>query len=173
MTYAPFLLLRFRPGRARPGLSRRAAQIYPPFDPLGAANWIGAKNWTEMVKQLMPMFGTMCGRCVINCPMGVDTRQIVRTARAMLTAIDMTPAGLKATVDVHLEAGNNMGVTEEDFTETIQWMEEELQKEVEDSSATIPLNKKHARVIYTFNPREVKYFPYLIQARQDLNTPAN
>ena len=140
------------------------------FDPLGkiAPGWVGAAELDqEMVEQLiLNAFGTctMCGRCVLNCPMGVDTRQIIRTARAMLTAIDMTPEGLKATVDVHLEAGNNMDVTPEDYIETIKWMEEELQNEVGDSSATIPLDKKNARLVYTFNPREVKYFPYLIQA---------
>lgn len=131
-------------------------------------SWTGAAELNqEMVEQLvMTAFGscTMCGRCVLNCPMGVDTRQIVRTARAMLTAIDMTPEGLKATVNVHLDSGNNMGVTEEDYIETVKWMEEELQNELEDSSVTIPIDRKNARVIYTFNPREVKYFPYLIQA---------
>ena len=131
-------------------------------------SWTGAAELDqEMVEQLMmTAYGscTMCGRCVINCPMGVDTRHIVRTARAMLTAMDMTPQGLKATVDVHLQSGNNMGVTEEDFTETLKWMEEELQNELGDPSVTIPINKPHARVLYTFNPREVKYFPFLIQA---------
>lgn len=140
------------------------------FDPLGklAPGWVGAAELDQgMVEKLISSaFGscTMCGRCVINCPMGVDTRQIIRTARAMLTAIDMTPEGLKATVNVHLEAGNNMGVSEEDFVETLVWMEEELQAELGDASIKIPINKPHARVVYTFNPREVKYFPYLIQA---------
>ncbi len=140
------------------------------FDPAGkvAPGWVGATELDqEMVDKLMyAAFGTctMCGRCVLNCPMGVDTRHIIRTARAMLTAIDMTPEGLKATVDVHLETGNNMGVGEEDYVETLEWMEEELQEELEDPTIKIPLNKKNARVVYTFNPREVKYFPYLIQA---------
>lgn len=140
------------------------------FDPMGKAapGWVGAAELDqEMVEQLMmAAYGTctMCGRCVINCPMGVDTRHIVRTARAMLTAMDMTPSGLKATVAVHLEQGNNMGVSEEDYVETVQWMEEELQAELDDPSVKIPFNKKGARVVYTFNPREIKYFPYLIQA---------
>jgi Fe-S oxidoreductase len=140
------------------------------FDPLGKAalGWVGAAELDqEMVSKLIyAAFGTctMCGRCVLNCPMGVDTRQIVRTARAMLTAMDMTPKGLKATVEVHLESGNNMGVSKEDYVDTLQWMEEELQAEVEDPTAKIPIDKKGARVVYTFNPREVKYFPYLIQA---------
>lgn len=140
------------------------------FDPMGKAapGWVGAAELDQdMVEQLMmAAYGTctMCGRCVINCPMGVDTRHIIRTARAMLTAIDMTPSGLKATVDVHLEDGNNMGVSEEDYVETVKWMEEELQAELDDPSIKIPFNKKGARVVYTFNPREIKYFPYLIQA---------
>jgi Fe-S oxidoreductase len=140
------------------------------FDPVGkvAPGWVGAVELDqEMVDRLLyAAFGTctMCGRCVLNCPMGVDTRHIMRTARAMLTAMDMTPEGLKATVNVHLESGNNMGVSEEDYVDTLQWMEEELQAEVEDPTAKIPINKKGARVVYTFNPREVKYFPYLIQA---------
>ena len=140
------------------------------FDPLGKVvpSWVGAAELDQaMVDKLMvAAFGTctMCGRCVLNCPMGVDTRHIVRTARAMLTAIDMTPEGLKATVDVHLEAGNNMGVSQEDYVETLEWMEEELQAELDDPSVKIPIDKKNARVVYTLNPREVKYFPYLIQA---------
>ncbi len=140
------------------------------FDPASkvAPGWTGAAPLDEgmLEKLMMAAFGscTMCGRCVLNCPMGVDTRQIIRTARAMLTAMDMTPEGLKATVDIHLKTGNNMGVTPEDYIETVKWMEEELQNEVQDSSVKIPIDKKNARYVYTFNPREVKYFPYLIQA---------
>src|SRR5574340_817743 len=139
-------------------------------------SWTGAAPFDqELVEQLvMTAYGscTMCGRCVLNCPMGVDTRQIVRTARGMLAAMDMTPEGLKATVNVHLEVGNNMGVSEEDYIETIKWMEEELQNEVQDSTAKIPINKKNARYMYTFNPREVKYFPYLIQAADKIYNAA-
>ena len=140
------------------------------FDPAGkvAPGWYGAAPLDEeMAEQLLlTAFGscTMCGRCVLNCPMGVDTRLIARTARAMLTAVDMTPEGLKATVNIHLESGNNMGVEEIDFVETLEWMEEELQREVNDPSVKIPIDKKGARFVYTFNPREVKYYPLLIQA---------
>lgn len=135
------------------------------FDPMGKAapGWIGAAELDqEMVEKLMlAAYGscTMCGRCVVNCPMGVDTRQIIRTARAMLTAMDMTPEGLKATVNVHLQDGNNMGVSEEDYVETVQWMEEELQAELDDPNLKIPFNKKGARVVYTFNPRENQILP--------------
>jgi Fe-S oxidoreductase len=148
-------------------LRKLARHLNDPLSKL-APGWTGAHPLdAEMVESLMmAAFGTctMCGRCVINCPMGVDTRLIARTARAMLTAMDMTPEGLKATVNVHLEVGNNMGVTTEDYVETVQWMEEELQAELDDPTVKIPIDKKNARVVYTFNPREVKYFPYLISA---------
>jgi Fe-S oxidoreductase len=140
------------------------------FDPVGkvAPGWVGAAPLDEELAEqlLLTAFGscTMCGRCVVNCPMGVDTRLIARTARAMLTAIDMTPEGLKATVNVHLEHGNNMGVEEIDFVETLEWMEEELQSGLDDPSVKIPIDKKGARVVYTLNPREVKYYPLLIQS---------
>ncbi len=151
--------------------AERLRKIYRSlFDPVAkvAPRWAGATPLDEEAAEqiLLTAFGscTMCGRCVLNCPMGVDTRLIARTARAMLTAIDMTPEGLKATVNVHLESGNNMGVGEIDFIETLEWMEEELQAALDDPTVKIPINKKGTHCVYTFNPREVKYYPLLIQA---------
>jgi Fe-S oxidoreductase len=133
-----------------------------------APGWVGAQDLDEdLLREWVDLaYGscTMCRRCMINCPMGVDPVQIIGLARSVLTELGMTPEGLAATVRVHLESGNNMGVGEEDYVETLEWMEEELQDELEDPTVKIPINKKHARVVYTFNPREVKFFPYLIQA---------
>ena len=133
-----------------------------------APGWVGAQDLDEELLQewVGLAYGacTMCRRCWINCPMGVDPAQVLGLARGVLTELGMTPKGLQATINVHLEHGNNMGVSEEDFVETLKWMEEELQAEVDDPRAVIPINKPHARVVYTFNPREVKYYPYLIQA---------
>lgn len=131
-------------------------------------SWVGAQKLDEEMLQewVKVAFGscTICRRCMINCPMGVDPAYVLGLARAVLTELGMTPQGLAATVKMHLDTGNNMGITEEDYVETLEWMEEELQAEVGDPTIKIPLNKKHAKVVYTFNPREVKYFPYLIQA---------
>ena len=133
-----------------------------------APGWVGAQDLdAELLSEWVQLaYGscTVCRRCMINCPMGVDPAQVIGLARGVLTEIGMTPKGLAATVNVHLESGNNMGVSEEDYVETLEWMEEELQAELDDPRAKIPINKKNARLMYTFNPREVKYFPYLIQA---------
>lgn len=133
-----------------------------------APGWVGAQDLdAELLQEWVELaYGacTMCRRCWVNCPMGVDPAQVLGLARGVLTELGMTPKGLQATVNVHLEHGNNMAVNEQDFVDTLQWMEEELQAEVDDPSARIPINKTGARVVYTFNPREVKYFPHLIQA---------
>lgn len=130
--------------------------------------WVRAEELTDktLLELVDVAFGscTMCRRCSINCPMGIDMGLIMRTARVILDALGLTPKGLKATVDVHLETRNNMGISEEDFVDTIQWMEEELQDAVGDSRARIPLNKKGARILYTLNPREPRFYPHTILA---------
>ena len=102
---------------------------------------------------------TMCGRCTMYCPSGVSMPTLVRALRSRHVREGKVPAGLQATVDDSVNTGNNMAVTEEDFRETVEWVEEMLQSEVEDPGARIPLNKHGARVLYTLNPREVKYNP--------------
>ena len=121
----------------------------------------------EVIQQLVDTaFGacTMCGRCVLNCPFGVDTRLIIRTARAMLNAIGLTPKGMQDIIDLHLETGNNMGVDDVDFRETIEWLDEQLCDELEVEGPVIPLDKKGARVMYMANPREIKFSPLTFMA---------
>ncbi len=130
--------------------------------------WVGGKDltpeWAEKMYDLIFGACTVCRRCSFNCPMGVDYAAIMGTARAMMVAVNRIPEGLKATIDIHLETGNNMGISEEEVRETLEWMEEELQAELEDTSAKIPLNKKGAKYFLTMNPREPKYYPLTIQA---------
>lgn len=49
----------------------------------------------------------------------------------------LVPKTLQATVDAAVNTGNNMGIPTEEFVDTIQWMEEELQDELEDEKAGI------------------------------------
>lgn len=102
---------------------------------------------------------TMCGRCTMHCPAGVNMATLVRALRSRHVREGKVPAGLQATVDDSVRTGNNMAVTEEDYRETVEWVEEMLQSEVDDPGARITLDRKGARVLYTLNPREVKYNP--------------
>lgn len=107
---------------------------------------------------------TMCGRCVKHCSIGVDIPFIVHTGRRMLATMGLVPKTLQATVDAAVNTGNNMGIPEDEFVDTIQWMEEEMQDELEDENARIPLNEPGMDILYTLNPREPKFFPLSISA---------
>jgi Fe-S oxidoreductase len=128
------------------------------------ARELDEETTAEMVDLL---FGacTMCGRCVAHCSIGVDIPFVVKTGRRMLAAMGYIPETLQATVDAALKTGNNMGIEEEEFADTIQWMEEEFQDEMNgDENAKIPLNESDKELLYTLNPREVKFFPLSITA---------
>ncbi len=109
-------------------------------------------------------FGTCtnCRRCTFNCPMGVDTATLNRIMRGLLTRVGVMPEGVRVVCKDTWELGNQMGVLKEDYIETIEWLAEELVAEVEDERANIPIDKKDAEVVYTINPREVKYDPRTI-----------
>ena len=107
---------------------------------------------------------TMCRRCTFNCPMGVDYGMLVRAARGIMCEVGRVPGNLQKTVDTHYNHGNNMAVDQEEFIETIEWIEEELQDEEGCENFTIPIDKKGAEYSLTLNPREPKYYPLTIQA---------
>lgn len=129
---------------------------------------VGARQLDdEVIRQLWDTaWGacTLCGRCVVNCPFGVDTRLIISTARAMLSAIGLVPEGLQQTLDLHLQTGNQMGVSEADFRDTIEWLDEQICDELEVEGPIFPLDKEGARVMYLVNPREVKFNPLTLMA---------
>jgi Fe-S oxidoreductase len=130
--------------------------------------WVGANKINDYRVDEMTdaLFGacTMCGRCVKHCSIGVDIPYVVRIGRMMLSAMGFVPESLQATVNTALETGNNMGISTDEFIDTLQWMEEELQDEIGDQAAVIPLDQPYEKVLYTLNPREPKFFPLSISA---------
>jgi Fe-S oxidoreductase/CheY-like chemotaxis protein len=101
----------------------------------------------------------MCRRCTFNCPFGIDKALMMRMARGLLTAQGIAPEGVLSVRKDQYEIGNQMGVTQEDYLETLEWLQEELQNEVGDKNARIPIDKQGANVVYVVNPREIKYDP--------------
>ncbi len=132
-----------------------------------APKWVGAKTpiTEEDLEELKDIaFGTCtnCRRCTYNCPMGVDTATVNRVMRGLLTRVGVMPEGVWAVSKDSWEIGNQMGVLMEDYQETLEWISEELVDELGDEKAAIPIDKKNANIVYTVNPREVKYDPRTI-----------
>jgi len=106
---------------------------------------------------------TMCGRCTVYCPVGINMGDLVRAVRTQLANEGRVPPNLHKVVDLAISSGNNMGISQEDYLDTLDWMQEELQGEF-GGDAKIPVDKKGARVLYVINPREAKFFPLTILA---------
>jgi Fe-S oxidoreductase len=129
--------------------------------------WVGAKSVyaDEELEELKDIaFGkcTNCRRCSINCPMGVDFAVANRMMRGLLVSVGVMPEGVAVVSKDQWEIGNQMGVLKEEYLDTLEWMSEELSSELQDPAAVIPIDKADADVVYSINPREVKYDPRTI-----------
>jgi Fe-S oxidoreductase len=99
----------------------------------------------------------MCRRCTLYCPFGIDIALLISLLRGLLFSQGMAPEGLLKAVENYVEFGNQMAVTKEDWVETIEWCEEEMAEEL--VGLKIPIDKKGAKIMYTVNAREPKFYP--------------
>jgi Fe-S oxidoreductase len=129
---------------------------------------VGAKTFDRSMagKWVESCFGrcSLCGRCSLNCTTGIHVSAVIAAARAALTEMNLLPSDLLSVVTMSLETGNNMGIEKNDWLETVRWIEEELQLAVKDEEARIPVDKQGARILFTVNPREPKFFPLTLLA---------
>ncbi len=106
------------------------------------------------------VFGTCsaCRRCSLNCPMGVDTALLIRFTRGLLVEVGIVPEGVFNVSRDEWETGNQMAVTPGDFRETLDWMRDELRRET-GGDVEIPVDRPDCDILYTINPREIKFDP--------------
>jgi len=134
-----------------------------------APGWVGGATLAtddDLARLQDVVYGscTMCRRCTVACPFGVDTALVMRLARGALFEQGFAPEGIKAVARDQWETGNQMGVSQEDYLETLEWLQDELRAETGDPEAAIPIDREGADVLYLVNPREVKYAPMSLLA---------
>ncbi|OGD11980.1 MAG: hypothetical protein A2Y86_01750 [Candidatus Aminicenantes bacterium RBG_13_62_12] len=56
------------------------------------------------------------------------------------------------------ETGNQMAVSREEYIDTLNWMREEVEQEL-GQPVEIPVDREGCEVLYTINPREIKFDP--------------
>lgn len=113
--------------------------------------WTGARplsdedldDWVEVAFR----YCTLCERCLVNCPMGVETPQLLGAARAALTAAGRAPEMLVMLADAAIAREENLEFTREFYVEQITMLEEEVRDFLGDPGARIPLEEP-ARVLY-------------------------
>jgi Fe-S oxidoreductase len=116
-------------------------------------------DWVDSVYQC-----TMCRRCTIACPIGIDNAMIVRTSRSILSAMGKAPEMLEEHTRNACEVGSPLKVTKGQFLERLAWFEEELQDELEDDDYTIPVDKVGAELFFIPASLEMMKFPKTIMS---------
>jgi Fe-S oxidoreductase len=123
---------------------------------LGIEKAIGDQDlldWSNIVYQAC----TVCNKCAMVCPMGIDLGPLIHEVRAGLAAADVVPADLMDAVNKQLEEGSPLGVTDDVFEERIEWVADEWEVDV-------PVDKPGADTLVVFSSIEIMKFPQNIAA---------
>ena len=98
---------------------------------------------------------SMCGRCSMVCPLGVDIAYIIRKVKEGLSAAGYSPEDLVEAGERARTIGSPMGVTVKTLEATIRVQEKETGLE-------IPLDKEGAEYLCLFSSGEIAGFPEFI-----------
>ena len=94
---------------------------------------------------------TMCKRCSMYCPFGIDVATMIAIARSVCHSQGVTPKQLAFFSDHCDKTGNHMGIPVEELVDTCEWMAEEAEDDYR--GVEIPIDQPGAKYMYTINPR--------------------
>ncbi len=100
---------------------------------------------------------TMCKRCSIFCPFGIDIATMITISRHVCHSQGYKPKSLSDFSENCRQSGNHMAMPVEELIDTCDWMEEETEDEYK--GVKIPVDKPNVNYMYTINPREPVYYP--------------
>ena len=95
---------------------------------------------------------TMCARCTVVCPMGIDIASIVGLSRQAMVAAGLGPPDLMEAAEKARSKGSPLGVTAEVLADRIEWLSD-------DNEVEIPLDKEKADVLVTVSSIELMKYP--------------
>jgi Fe-S oxidoreductase len=98
---------------------------------------------------------SMCGRCSMVCPLGVDIAYVIRKVKEGLSAAGYAPADLVAAGERARTIGSPMGVTAKTLEATIRAQEKE-------SGYPVPLDVQGADYLCLLSSGEIAGFPEFI-----------
>jgi Fe-S oxidoreductase len=104
--------------------------------------------WSKVVYEAC----TVCNRCALVCPMGIQLGPLIHDVRAGLAAAGVVPDDLMAAVNKQVEEGSPLGVTDEVFEQRIEWVSDEW-------DVDIPLDRQGADTLVVFSSIEIMKFP--------------
>ncbi len=111
------------------------------------------RDWEELVYDSC----TMCGRCTLVCPMGIDIAGTIRKMREAWAAADIVPDGLKQARENVEKTSSPMGVTAKALLAQVRHQEEE-------TGLKIPVDREGADYMAIFSSHEIMASPEIIGA---------
>ena len=115
------------------------------------------RKFLEKCYDILWLQCTLCKRCSMYCPFGIDIASMMAVARNICHSQGVTPEKLAFFSDNCRQSGNHMGIPVDELVDTCEWMAEETEDDYR--GVTIPIDKKGARYMYTINPREPVFYP--------------
>ena len=98
---------------------------------------------------------TMCGRCSLICPMGIDIATLVGQARHGMFAAGLVPHELWAVAERAEREGSPLGATPKVLKERVEWLADE-------HDINIPMDLDKADVLIALSSIEIMKYPQSI-----------
>lgn len=111
------------------------------------------ERWQELIYDSC----TMCGRCTLICPMGIDIAALVSLARHGMFKAGLVPHELWAVAERAEREGSPLGATPKVFKDRIEWLADEHE-------IKIPVDKDVADVLVSMSSIEIMKYPESIVA---------
>ena len=111
------------------------------------------KKWEKLVYDSC----TLCGRCSMVCPVGIDIAALIRKTREGLAAAGHAPEGLIGATKRSVTIGSPMGIKLPALLAQISHVEE-------DTGMKIPVDVEGADYMLLLSSMEIMNFPEFIQA---------
>jgi Fe-S oxidoreductase len=111
------------------------------------------RRWSELNYHAC----TVCNKCALVCPMGIDLGSLLHTVRAGLAAAGAVPADLTAAVTKQVNEGSPLGMTDKVWDQRLEWVADEWEVE-------IPRDVQGADTLVIFSSIEVMKFPGTVAA---------
>jgi Fe-S oxidoreductase len=105
-------------------------------------------DWSKIIYEAC----TVCNKCALVCPMGIQIGPLIHDVRAGLAAAGMVPQDLMDAVEKQIEEGSPLGVTDDVFEDRIEWVADEWEID-------IPVDKADADLLVIFSSIEIMKFP--------------
>jgi Fe-S oxidoreductase len=123
---------------------------------LGISTPVGENDfadWEELVYDSC----TLCGRCSMVCPVGIDITYMIRKQREGFSAAGYAPEGLINATKLALDTGSPMGVTWKALKAQIGHVEKE-------TGLSVPVDKEDVDYLCLLSSLEIMGFPEYISS---------